>query len=47
MKDREITTTIDATVNNSEQIAAGRLQLDHSRLRLLDAAFWTYAKSSS
>jgi hypothetical protein len=47
IKDQDIVTAIDTMTKTTEETAAGRLQMDHSRLRLLDAAIWTYAKSSS
>jgi len=47
INDQEIIANIDATIKATKQTAAGPVQLDRSRLRLLDAAIWTYAKSSS
>lgn len=47
MEDQEVIAAIDEMAKATEATGVGRqLQLDHSRLRLLDAAIWTYAKSS-
>jgi hypothetical protein len=43
MGDGEILTAIDEMAEATDAAAAGRkLRLDHSRLRLLDAAIWTF-----
>ena len=47
MRDQDIVAAIDVMAKATEAVVAGRrLQLDDSRLRLLDAAIWTRAKSS-
>jgi len=44
--DPDIIAAIDVTSKATAEAAAGRrLQVDQSRLRLLDAAIWTYAMS--
>jgi hypothetical protein len=46
MGDPDIVAAIDVAGKAVMAAAAGRrLQVDHSRLRLLDAAIWTYAMS--
>jgi Family of unknown function (DUF6308) len=45
IQDQEIIAAIDAMSASTQAAAAGRhLRMDQSRLRLLDAAIWTYAK---
>jgi hypothetical protein len=45
MQDQEIIAAIDTMAAITHAAAAGRhLRMDQSRLRLLDAAIWTYAK---
>lgn len=47
MRDQDIIAAIDVMAKATEEVVVGRrLQLDDSRLRLLDAAIWTRAKSS-
>jgi hypothetical protein len=43
--DPDIIAAIDLMSKATAEAAAGRLQVDQSRLRLLDAAIWTYAMS--
>jgi Family of unknown function (DUF6308) len=44
IQDQEITAAIDTMSASTQAAAAGRhLRMDQSRLRLLDAAIWTYA----
>jgi hypothetical protein len=46
MGDRDIVAAIDMMGKAVTAVADGRrLQADHSRLRLLDAAIWTYVMS--
>jgi hypothetical protein len=48
LRDDEILMTIDEMVEATYATAVGRqLQLDHSRLRLLDAAIWTFVNPPS
>ena len=48
ISDLDVAATIDS-VGKALEVIPGemKLQVDHSRLRLLDAAIWTYTKSSS